>query len=57
MVPSLADGNAARGVYNKKLANEVRAVVADRVGDSICACRAIIRGFCRRNMVQRTHLR
>jgi hypothetical protein len=57
MVPGLADGDAARGVHNKKLANEVRAVVADGVRDSICACRVIVRGFCRRELVQRTHLR
>jgi hypothetical protein len=46
VVPGLADGDAARGVHNEKLANEVRAVVADGVRDSICACSAVVRGLC-----------
>ena len=42
-MPSLADGNTARGVYDKKLTYEVGAVVAEGVGDGVCSCGVVKR--------------
>ncbi len=42
-MPSLADGNTARGVYDKKLTYKVCAVVAEGVGYGVCACDVVKR--------------